>query len=165
MELGQHSDELLDKPQIVMINKIDLPGATEWSAALQSELTDDGTQVQLVSVATREGLDALLDTVLSTLEVTRHERDVRRKDVEPAEIPVLRPRPRSGVQVSVRDGVYLVDAPGTDRIAEMVDMGDWDAKMQFHDHLRRRGVIRALEQAGIETGDTVRVGAKEWEWE
>ncbi len=44
-------------------------------------------------------------------------------------------------------------------------MGDWDAKMQFHDHLRRRGVLTALEEAGIETGDTVRLGAKEWEWE
>ena len=165
LELGQHSAELLHKPQIVMINKIDLPGAIESSGALQAELKDDGIEVHLVSVATSDGVDAILDTVLSTLEATRHERDVRRKDVEPQEVPVLRPRPQTGAQVSVRDGVYVVDAPGSDRIAAMVDMGDWDAKMQFHDHLRRRGVLSALEEAGIETGDTVRLGAKEWEWE
>jgi GTP-binding protein len=165
LELGQHSSELLDKPQIVMINKIDLPGAIESSAALQAELKDDGVEVHMVSVATRDGVDALLDTVLSTLETTRRERDVRRKDVEPQEVPVLRPRPQTGAKVSVRDGVYVVDAPGSDRIAAMVDMGDWDAKMQFHDHLRRRGVLTALEEAGIESGDTVRLGAKEWEWE
>ena len=165
LELGQHSNELLDKPQIVMINKIDLPGAIELSAALEAELKDDGIEVHLVSVATRDGVDAILDTVLSTLENTRSERDVRRKDVEPQEVPVLRPRPQTGAQVSVRDGVYVVDAPGSDRIAAMVDMGDWDAKMQFHDHLRRRGVLTALEEAGIEIGDTVRLGAKEWEWE
>ena len=105
------------------------------------------------------------EQLLSTLENTRSERDVRRKDVEPQEVPVLRPRPQTGAQVSVRDGVYVVDAPGSDRIAAMVDMGDWDAKMQFHDHLRRRGVLTALEEAGIEIGDTVRLGAKEWEWE
>ena len=165
-ELGQHSDALLRKPQVLMVNKIDLPGAIERSAALQSAVADEGVPVHLVSVATREGVDALLDTVLATLEATRRNRDTHRGDVQPEQIPVLRPRPeKSGAQVSVRDGVYVVDAPRTERIAAMVDMSDWDAKMQFYDLLRRRGVMKALEQAGVASGDTVRFGKKEWEWE
>jgi len=165
LELGQHSSELLDKPQIVIINKIDVPRAIEWSRTLQAELKKDGIETHLVSVATRDGVESLLDTVVNTLHATRHERDVQWEHVKAQEVPVLRPRPQTGAQVSVRDGIYVVDAPGSDRIAAMVDLGDWDAKMQFHDHLRRRGVLSALEQAGISTGDTVRLGVKEWEWE
>ena len=44
-------------------------------------------------------------------------------------------------------------------------MNNWNAKMQFYDYLRRRGVVKALEQMGISSGDTVRFGATEWEWE
>ena len=82
------------------------------------------------------------------------------------ELAVLRPQPRGGAQkVSQRDGVYTVDLSDAVRIAARVDMNNWNARMQFYDYLRRRGVVKALEQMGISSGDTVRFGATEWEWE
>jgi Obg family GTPase CgtA-like protein len=69
------------------------------------------------------------------------------------------------VNVYKEDGVYVVDAPRAARVAAMVDQGNWNAKMQFYRHLRRIGVVKALEDAGVTSGDTVRIGRVEWEWE
>ena len=47
----------------------------------------------------------------------------------------------------------------------MVAEEDWNARMQFYGYLKRIGVVRALEEAGVSPGDTVVIGRAEWEWE
>ena len=37
--------------------------------------------------------------------------------------------------------------------------------MQFYKHLKTTGVVKALEDAGIKSGDTVRIGEVEWDWD
>jgi len=88
--------------------------------------------------------------------------------VEPGEenVPVLRPEPRRrGASVHQEDGVYIVDAPGVERIAQRIDYEDWLARMQFYKHMQKTGIVKALEDAGITEGDTVRIGDVEWEWD
>ena len=48
---------------------------------------------------------------------------------------------------------------------DVVDLGNWRARLQFHRELNRLGVIEALERAGVAPGDTVRIGEFEMEWE
>ena len=62
-------------------------------------------------------------------------------------------------------GVFVVDSADAARIAAMVDVKNWGARMQYYARLKRTGVLRALEDAGILPGDTVRIGEWEWEWE
>ncbi|MEC9321619.1 MAG: Obg family GTPase CgtA [Chloroflexota bacterium] len=81
-------------------------------------------------------------------------------------IPVLRPVPRQrGVAVHVENDVFVVESPGVGRIADRIDYEDWMARMQFYKHLQKTGVVKALEEAGIQHGDTVRIGAVEWDWD
>ena len=47
----------------------------------------------------------------------------------------------------------------------MVNPDDWTANIQFYQRLMRSGVVRALEEAGIAPGDTVRIGEVEWQWD
>ena len=82
------------------------------------------------------------------------------------DLPVIRPEPRRrGVRVHVQYEVFIVDAPGVERIARRIDYEDWKARMQFYKHLLKTGVVRALEEAGIQAGDTVQIGSVEWEWD
>ena len=77
-----------------------------------------------------------------------------------------RPEPRRrGVSIYQEDGVYVVQAPGVERIAQRIDYEDWLARMQFYKHMQKTGVVKALEDAGISEGDTVRIGDIEWEWD
>ena len=78
----------------------------------------------------------------------------------------MRPRPRDEkVRVNGGEGVFEVSLPAAARIAAMIDLDNWAARMQFHRELNRMGVIRALEEAGVASGDTVRIGKVEWEWD
>ncbi len=168
-ELRLYSEALTRKPRIVAINKIDIPEvrelASEMKAALSSE-TD--APVFLVSAATGEGVDALLDRALQVLEAERQRVEaVPRSEREAGELPVLRPRPRrEPVTVSVdSDGAYVVHSPMASRIAAMIDASDWEASLQFYRYMRDIGVVKALEEAGVAPGDTVRIGKVELEWE
>ena len=168
-ELGTFARDLLGRPRIVAVNKIDIPGAREQVGPIRRRLSAEGIRVHGVSIATREGIDALMGDVLRTLQEEQEDRErhTGSSDERPAgeKIPVLRPRPRrERVRVRRRDGAYVVDAPSAARVAGMVDAGDWNAMTQFYAYLRRVGVVKALEDAGAAPGDTVVVGRLEMEW-
>ena len=165
-ELRQFSETLTRKPQIVAVNKVDLPGVGERVSELERELKGHVTPIYAVSAAARTGLDELLDGVLETLNRTREEQAVAPITPDDPELPVLRPRGR-GTRPAVhrKDGAYVVSDPAATRVAGMIDGRDWSARMQFYGHLKRLGVVKALEEAGIVPGDTVHIGKLECEWE
>jgi GTP-binding protein len=69
-ELALYSGELATKPQIVAVNKIDVPEARRAAAALRRALlrrSRGPREVLAVSAVTGEGLDALLDAVAAVL--------------------------------------------------------------------------------------------------
>ena len=170
-ELALHDERLAAKPQLLAINKLDLPDVS----VLQDDIRDafegdlDGGEMYFVSAATHEGLEPLLDGVLRMLQdapepVFGASRSARALDEE---LPVLRPEPRRRrPEVYVdEDSVYVVDWPPAARMVGMIDPDDWAAKLQFYNRLERSGVITALEAAGAGPGDLVRIGEAEWIWE
>ena len=160
-EIRQYDERLADKPQILAVNKVDLPEAQERLPALAEEFGSLGVEVWLVSAATGEGVEELMDAALRALAEARPPAPDDTDD-----LPVLRPQPRRpSVRVS-RDGDdFVVDAPAAVRIAQVLNEDDWHARAQFYAYLSRIGAIRALEAAGVAPGNTVRIGKLEWEWE
>ena len=80
---------------------------------------------------------------------------------------MLRPKPideQTKVR-KLRSSKYVVTLRSATRFASMIDLNNWNAKIQFYEQLRRQGVIDALEKAGIEPGDIYVVGKHEMEWE
>ena len=161
MELELFGSDLTSKPQIIAVNKIDLPEVRERIDALKAQFAEEGNPLYFVSAATREGVDVLLDDVLLMLNEA-----LKQPAPEEQEIPVLRPKPRrERMKVYRENGDFVVDMPSAARIAAMVEESDWNAWLQFYGYLMRVGVVKALEDAGVATGDTVRIGKVEWEWE
>ena len=110
-------------------------------------------------------MNALMNKVLEVLDETKghHETVVVAPE---AEQTLIRPRPRrERTKVRRKDGTYIVTAPRAARIAALLNESDWNARIQFYGYLQRAGIVRALEEAGIGPGDTVRFGDMEWEWE
>ena len=167
-ELSQYAQDLILKPQVLAVNKLDLTDVSvlrdDLDAAFREAANTD--EVHFVSAVTHEGVDTLLDSVLRAL---RDAPDLMSSPpgVSEDDLPVLRPTPRRrrpAVYVE-DDGVFVVDWPSAERMAVMVDPGDWTANIQFYQRLRRSGVVTALEEAGITSGDTVRIGQVEWQWD
>lgn len=164
-ELRLFNEALVKKPQIIAVNKIDIPDVRQRMSWLSSQLAERGDKVYFISAATGEGLDSLLDGVLQCLTAARSA-DQGRVETAEHEAPVLRPRPRrEPVRIRKDDGTYVVAAPSAERIAAAIDAADWNARVQFYGYLRSIGVAQALEKAGVGPGDTVRIGKVEWEWE
>jgi GTP-binding protein len=68
-ELRLHSKTLAGKPQVVAVTKVDIPEAREAGEKWQAQLArrKQPIKVHLLSSATREGLDALLDDVAAAI--------------------------------------------------------------------------------------------------
>jgi GTP-binding protein len=167
-ELSLFDAELMDKSQIVALNKIDIPEVRERIDGLSSDLSEEsGTETLSISAAGREGLAELMDAVMKNLEIEQTFSEQREVKSPENDLPVLRPRPRS-TRPLVRkdaDGVFIVESADAIRIAAMVDVRKWEARIQFYRRLQHTGIDQALIDAGIMPGDSVRIGALEWEWE
>lgn len=152
------------------------PGETARGRLRGRRGSDDDVAgaLRFISAVTGSGVDGLLDNVLAALEAVGESAPVADNGLSPNEVesaddgglPVLRPKPRrEQVLVRKRGGVFDVRARRAVRIAAFLNEEDWNAKVQFLGYLQRAGVVRALEEAGVLPGDTVRFGEIEWEWE
>lgn len=59
--------------------------------------------------------------------------------------------------ITVEDGVYYVDADFLEPLLMTVNMDDYESLQYFQRMLRQSGIIDALEEKGIEEGDTVSI--------
>ena len=162
-ELAAYGADLADKPEVVAINKVDIPGVEQrWSDGP----VEVAGGVHFISAAARSGITELLDQVTATLSKIPSVRDAPVVESPRSELPVVRPRPVdiAGPVRKIGDG-YVVTLPAAERVADRINTGNWEAVVQLYDYLEELGVMAALESAGIKAGDVFRVGKKSWEWE
>ena len=172
-ELAEYGGGVERKPQILAVNKLDLTDVS----VLRDDLSDAFAQVAdapplFVSAATREGVSELMEAAFDALRSASETPAAPETAVPPdgdgyEDAPILRPAPRRRrpLVYADGDGGFVVEWQPAERMAGMVDPDDWNARMQFYDRLRRAGVIEALENAGVGSGDVVRIGGMEWRWE
>ena len=162
-ELSLFDSALANKPQLVVVNKTDLPQVQTRFAEIKDAFRCAGTRVLFISAAAGDGVSELMAETMKMLdEVTRLRREVDEK------IPkkIFRPQPR-GIGASVRKegDTFVVVAPELERIVARTDMTSPGVHRQLKRQLARLEVGRALEKAGVKPGDRVRCGNLEWEWE
>ena len=156
-ELDRYSD-LSQRPQIIVCNKSDLPGADENLKRMRALGEGMGCRVFAVSAATHQGFDELLDETARMLEelppILHYAEE---------EIPVEE-TDRESFDISEQDGVYIVSGPGMERLIDSVNFDDQESLNWFQRTLRRIGVIDALRSAGACEGSTVRIGDMEFDF-
>jgi GTP-binding protein len=158
-ELALHDPALREKPQVVAINKMDLPEVAERWPALERDLKKLGLQPLAVSALARTGLRELLHAAGRAL-------DQAPLGERAAGLPVYRPTPKA-TEFEVRrdpDGAWRVSGQGVERAAEMTYWEHDEAVRRFQRLLGKLGVEQALREAGAHEGDTVRIGEYELEW-
>jgi len=160
-ELGLFDATLVQKPQIVAVNKIDLPQVRQQVARIKDAFSAVGTDVYFVSAATGEGVAALTQETGSLLKSISSGQVTERRAAK----KVFRPPPQGlGVHVRKEGDIFVVEVPGLERIITRMDMTSREAQQQLRSQLARSGASKRLERAGIKPGDRVRCGDLEWEW-
>jgi GTPase len=159
-ELALYDPDLAAKPQIVAVNKMDLPQTRERWESLQAELKRRGYEAFAVSALTRKGTREVLLRAVQMLQ------EVPPAPTTEEELPVYRPA-EDPAAFSVRreaDGVWRVNGKRIERAAEMTYWELDEAVARFQRILEALGIYKALREAGIQQGDMVRIGKHELEW-
>jgi GTP-binding protein len=152
---------LLERPQLIALNKIDVPEARELAEFVKPELEARGYRVFEISTASHEGLRPLSFALAQLVE------DARKAEAEapaPARI-VIRPRAvdEAGFTVRVEGGthgnVYRILGAKPERWVQQTDFNNDEAVGFLADRLAKLGVEEKLFKAGAVSGSAVVIGA------
>ena len=155
-ELKKYDKRLASLPQIVALNKADLLMDDE---AVKNFRRHVRKPIYLISGATRQGIDALLDAVYDKLQTLP---PAEKLDYEPFE---YERRDTTGFTVTRDDdGGFDVGGGLVEVLARNVVLDSYDSFRYFQKKLKETGIIKALRKAGAKDGDTVRVLDIEFEY-
>jgi GTP-binding protein len=158
-ELALHDSRLEDKPQLVVLNKIDLPDAVTWQSLIQESIEEAGFPFEAISAYTGQGVRNMMYRVKQLLDDN--------PEAEPldVELVVIGP-PDDGetFAISRLDDGWLVEGRGIERVAAMTYWEFEATTRRFQQILDKMGISNALKEAGISPGDTVYIGEEVLEW-
>jgi GTPase len=166
-ELRQHDPSLLERPQLVVINKVDLPDAQAMAELVVDQLEEAGEQVLVTSAVSGAGLDALRYR-LGELVAAERARVGPVRAQEPVDEEVLLRLVPQGPDFEVsRDdaGRFQVTGERIERWVQMLPLEDWEAVRYLQGRMRRAGVEKELVAAGARTGDDVVIGDAVFEFD
>ena len=165
-ELEQFNPEIAQKPQLVVVNKLDVTEVRDEQNDLQSRLLeaigDRGSSVQFISAATGEGVDTLMGKIINTLSEMHKDDEDELPEPEPMHSRPQRSMPKETVR-SVK-GVFVVESEAMERLIALADTRDQRVLLQLWREMRKSGLADRLIDAGVEAGDTIRFGKTEIEW-
>jgi len=160
-ELSLFDSALAQKPQLIVVNKIDLPQVQARLAEIKDAFSGAGTTPLFVSAVTGEGVAGLMTETMKVLHSVTVDGGTGKK----IPMKVFRPQPKStGSRVYKEGNTFVVVAPELERIVARTDVTSLGVRWQLKKQLARLGVSKALERAGVKPGDRVRCGNLEWDW-
>jgi len=160
-ELELFNPRLLEKPELIAANKMDLPDAKKGASALKRHVARrDGVAMYPVSALTGEGVDDLRVAIRARL-------DRMKAEEQEEELPgrVYRPGQEDISFEVVKEGAdYRVRGRIAESTLATADLDSDEGIADLQRQLDRAGILKALERAGVGPGDTVHIGNFELEW-
>jgi GTP-binding protein len=159
LELAQFSQKLAEKPQLVVLNKIDLPEAEAHWPAIRARAKALDLPAFKISAVTQQGVRPLVGVLFEHLDRLPPE------PLHEPEVPVFTlDQDEAFFEIEeVGDG-WLVTGPKIEKLAHQTYWGVDEAVMRAYLILEKMGVHEALRQAGVQPGDTVYLHHVELEW-
>ena len=156
-ELKAFDKKLFEKPRIIAVNKMDLPEAKKAFETIKKKFKKH--KVMLMSAATGEGVNKVLDEVVKILAAT------------PVEQPVIEEKTSATHKVEpifsiARDENDVIRITGK-KVVEFIAMTNFnqpEAVARLRGIFKKIGLEKALLKYGVEDGDTLIVGGREFEW-
>ena len=169
-ELGEYNMRLLERPQIVVANKMDIPAAQENLEEFKAKLAANGEEVDIVEISafTRTNVDNLLYKISDILDSTDpnmlYELDTEEESMENRVLYKHKPKDETFKITRDDTGAYVVSGPGIERAFLMTDFNRDASVRRFAQQMRSMGVDDALRERGCKNGDTVKILKGEFEF-
>lgn len=160
-ELQLFNPGLANKPQLVVLNKMDLPEAQAAWPQVEQTIAAAGRPVMSISAVTGANVEMLLYRLQEMLDALPVE-DVVVQD----ELVEITPAENESTFVinKLEPDLWEVQGIAIERIAQMTNWNYYEAAMRFQRILKAMGVAEALQSAGVAEGDRVQIAGVELVW-
>ncbi|WP_371088875.1 GTPase ObgE [Weissella confusa] len=162
-ELAEYDPALLERPQIIVPTKMDMPDAEETLAEFKKKLAADpdvpeDVEIMPISSLTRQGLEPLMQRTADLLDETPA---FIPKGMEPDENETALyefTEDRTPFEIDRdEDGTWILYGDEIERLFKRTNTNYTESMMRFARQLRFMGVDEALRDAGARGGDTVQI--------
>ena len=162
-ELVSYSKEIMKKPQILVLNKVDAAPdkAEEEKENLMKAFPELNCKVMVISAVTGQGVEELKKEIIKTLDEHKNESEIFESEYDPntERIEVL------PYTVSIdKDGAYCVTGPKIDKMLGYTNLESEKGFLFFQNFLKDQGIIKEMKNLGLSEGDTVKVNDLEFEY-
>lgn len=163
-ELESYHPKLLEKPQVIAANKIDVlyEQEDEVICQLKAEFEPLGISVYPISAVSGQGLKGLLYAVKKLLDQITEEPVVYASEYDPAERQAK--IEAYTVEIDPEDGAFVVEGPKIEKMLGYTNLEAERGFLFFQKFLKEQGILKELEKKGIQDGDTVRMYSLEFEY-
>lgn len=170
-ELETYNLRLMERPQIIVANKMDMPEAEENLAMFKEKLAanydefEEQPLIFAISGLAHQGLDALLDATADLLDKTDEFLLYTEEDLQDDEVYYGFNPDEKPFEISRDDdAAWVLSGEKLEKLFVMTNMERDESIMKFARQLRGMGVDEALRERGAKDGDIVRLGNFEFEF-
>lgn len=158
-ELKQFNPNILDKPQIIIANKMDMPSSLSNLEKFKNKVNVDIYPVEAING------NGLKEVVLALAKMLEKIKKQPLYEEEKFESHVLyKFKEEQPFTVIKQDNVWIVKGDKVEKLLKMTKFNTDEAANRFANKLRKYGVDDKLRQLGAKDGDTVRILDFEFEY-
>lgn len=164
-ELEQYNLRLMERPQIIVANKMDMPDAEENLNEFKTKIAED-IPVFPISAVTKTGLRELLLAIADKLETTPEfplNEILEQEDEDTVLYKYVADEPDFEISREP-DGTFVLSGAKIERLFTMTNFERDASISRFARQLRAMGVDEALRKRGAKDGDIVRLLDYEFEF-
>ncbi len=158
-ELKEFNPKILDKPQIIIANKMDMPNALTNLEAFRKKVNVEIYQVEAIN---GNGLKQVVLALAKMLEKIKKEPLYNEEKFESHVLYKF--KEEQPFTIIKTDNVWLVKGEKVEKLLKMTKFNTDEAANRFANKLRKYGVDDKLRQLGAKDGDTVRILDFEFEY-
>lgn len=160
-ELYLYSPKLLEKPRIIVVNKIDLPEVQNKLQSIEEWLSKEG--VPYVFISAKEGIN--IDKFINLLEKFVRERkeswpvleiEKELEEYKKEEFVFSQNIPK--LEKSDKSDIWILEDKKTESLANKLDLYNSQALSYFLNYIKRRGIIKLINKNKIKDGEKIRIG-------
>lgn len=164
LELSKFSKKLAEKKQIVIANKMDLLWDMEKFDKLKNYLAERNIEVYPISVILNEGIKEIIYKTYSMLESIERVEDEEENDIKSILKEMKVEKEDFEIYRDEEDVIHIGGKIVDNVLAKYVIGMDDESLVNFLHIMRNLGMEEALEEFGVEEGDTIKITNVEFEY-
>lgn len=158
-ELESFSKKLLNKKQIVIANKMDMPNSLENLKEFKKKVS---CEVFEISAITNTGLDNLMMHIANMLDNIKEEKLYEDDKIESHVLYKF--KKEKPFTITKENNSWIVKGDAVEKLFKMTKFNSNDAVLRFAKKLKNMGIDDELKRLGATTGDTVCIMDYEFEY-